>query len=90
MRPYTARGKSYVVPIHGRPSVIRPTKNAAGMSYTAARSGHSLKKMDIVTLVVRGTLEQPESKRSMMFRVERSVCPCCKQKTGPLRLKRSR
>lgn len=35
----------------------RPTKNSAGMAYTAARSGHNSKSDDVLALNVRGTLD---------------------------------
>lgn len=36
--------------------VTRPNKTAAGMTATAARSGHAFNNADAVTLRVRGTL----------------------------------
>lgn len=85
-RPYKARGRSYVVDGRTR-TVCRPTKLAAGMAYTADRSGHSLSD-NARTLSVRGTLAK--GGHYHWWRVEHTICPCCRKKTGPLRLKKRR
>ena len=65
----------------------RPNRTAAGMTATANRgAGHHFNTMDKdrLALTVRGTLDALAF--GMMFRVERSVCPCCGAKSGKLRL----
>lgn len=87
-RPYTPRGRRYVT-VSGPPfgGVSRPTKNSAGMSATAAR-GQDTGKMsrDVHTLMVRGTLDVLG--RGWRYNTEHTICPCCLQKTGPIRLRR--
>lgn len=56
-RPYKIgkRGGYLVADGYGN-IVTRPNKTAAGMTATAARSGHHLENADAVTLRVKGTL----------------------------------
>jgi len=56
-RPYVAdkRGMYRVKDSRGM-DVTRPNKTAAGMTATAARSGHKMDNGEAVTLRVRGTL----------------------------------
>lgn len=81
MRPYTPRGKYYQVPQKGAPTVLRPNKIAAGMAYTASRSGHWKAVLEdapeSLRLSVRGTLAPGGSIR---FWTEPKACPCCGSK----------
>lgn len=78
MRPYAPSGKNYRVQQHrGAPAVIRPNRLAAGMAFTASRSGHwadRLSASDSLRLSIRGTLA-----RSMAvgYLADRNPCPCC-------------
>lgn len=78
---------------------LRPTKNAAGMAYTRARSGHGFKfdlldnspeakrAQEINTLSVRGTLD---SLKGLGYKVVKMPCESCKCKcNGKLRLKKN-
>ncbi len=89
-RPYIADAKrgrhgSYYVP--SAPGVVvRPNRNAAGMSYTSARGRHDLDG-DALRLAVYGTLDTVRRAASLTFSIEHGVCPCCKSRTAGLRLK---
>lgn len=77
----------------------RPTKNAAGLAYTRARSGHGAKmfnpldisfkalhQQEVNTLSVRGTLDTLRRKAYSTERIPCTSCGCnCK---GKLRLKK--
>lgn len=54
---------------------LRPTKNSAGMAYTAARSGHNHQNPEINTLNVRGTLDKIGQKLRM--KIEKAPCGSC-------------
>jgi len=82
--------KSYLVTLWNMPQVIRPTREAAGMSYTNSRSKRHRRgrpkrplNMDALYLLVRGTID---TLRSIQNHTEKGVCPCCGSKTGKLRL----
>lgn len=76
----------YRVPQFSAPAVNRPTKAAAGMSYTHARSQRMRPRRlppaanpdgstrDSLALMVRGTLSKV---RGLGFSTERAACPCC-------------
>lgn len=81
MKPYTPKGSRYLVRQRRAPSIIRPTKLAAGMAYTASRSGHwksvTRDVPDGLTLSVRGTLARGGT---LVFWIERKPCPTCRSK----------
>jgi hypothetical protein len=54
---------------------MRPTKNAAGMAYTAARSGHKTDVDLLASLRVNGTADPLA--RGVMRKLK-TPCPCCK------------
>lgn len=85
------------VQLWNAPAVIRPNRQAAGMSYTSARSdfyrrarGLGARKeritegQDVLRLIVTGTTARP---RALHFVTERVPCACCGSKQrGALRL----
>ncbi len=78
MKPYKNRLNShggFQVNVPG--VVIRPTKNSAGMSYTAHRSNHD-SKGEILKLVVNGTCDSL-TVQWLYFRLGKNTekCPCC-------------
>lgn len=87
MKKYTARGAYYDV--KGKTGrVARPTKNAAGMTYTRQRSRHggALEEYsDPLRLAVRGTLAKTPSLGFYMESVN-TMCPCCHQMLKKFRI----
>jgi hypothetical protein len=82
MRPYFYDAKRHGYVVSGS-MVQRPTRNAAGMSYTGNRGdGRHLKTMDHdrLALTVRGTLDT--LRNGLLFSIQHKVCPCCNAKTG--------
>lgn len=77
-------------------AAIRPTKNAVGLAYTMARSGHGgvvskfpedPHKVEVRKLNLFGTLDSLLTKS---YRTERVACPTCQCKqNGKLKLKRN-
>lgn len=61
----------------------RPTKNAVGLAYTQARSGHSSKSKDVLALNIRGTLDSlTKWKGKHIMRAPCSNCGCmCRGKS---------
>lgn len=100
MKKYKARGKYYTVIDDGSlkypVGALRPTKNAAGMAYTAARSNHRGNithenyltrehNKDMLSLNLRGTCDTLTRKS---YRVEKLPCQSCGCKCrGKLKLK---
>jgi|CXWL01.1.fsa_nt_gi hypothetical protein len=74
MKPYTIRGRSYLV-TQATGAVVRPSRLAAGMSATSYRSGHSLQG-DALSLAVRGSIQTP-ALRFCIASQKRPPCPCC-------------
>lgn len=84
-------------------AATRPTKNAAGMAYTRARSGHGMKgfmaktlgnftykekhRAEVNTLSLRGTLDTLRGKGYLTIRVPCGSCGCSCK--GKLRLKKN-
>jgi len=68
----------------------RPNKLALGMTYTAERSHHRLTDT-AVSLAVNGTCDPLRSHRFAYGkkRFVRTVCPCCRARTGPFRLEKN-
>lgn len=77
MRPYTYNPKYKGFTTGG---VTRPTRNAAGMTYTSDRSNHGTKSDSALHLKVCGTCDQLKSFWFYTSRSER-LCPCCGQRT---------
>lgn len=90
MKPYIPYHKGYriVATDMHYPVSIRPTKNAAGLSYSRASSGKEIhhisaalpdndKHLDISRLAVYGTLD-PLARYN--FGTERKACACCGSK----------
>lgn len=82
------RGGQYRVTLYEAPPVVRPTKLAAGMSFTWSRSKHyaringrELRDVEgpALHLIVKGTTVDM---RSLAWVTERVPCPCCGAKTG--------
>lgn len=81
-------GGLYHVPQYEAPAVRRPTKLAAGMSFTLSRSKHfaRIKGREfrdvmgpVLLLIVKGTTADM---RGLTWITEKSPCPCCGSKTG--------
>lgn len=65
--------------------LCRPTRNAAGMAYTANRGAGlngTRMKLDACRLSVRGTCDELATRAFMRFM--KGTCPCCGAKTGKL------
>lgn len=93
MKPYSPLGNvrhgGYsVAQCHGLPAVTRPTKNAAGMSYTFSRHHafgkpsfpgvlHGESHTEVLRLVVYGTLDSLRNGKALAGLTLPKHCPCC-------------
>lgn len=80
---YDPRSRSYRVPVPATLSVLgyvqRRTRNAAGMTATAARSGHKLSD-DAQAIAVKGHAARALGLSYYIKRgTQEKLCPCCHQ-----------
>lgn len=82
--PYTPFGKHYRVRAGKYPvGALRKNKLAAGMSFTASRSGHQMENNpDRLTISVFGTLDPLRT--GVVSRTTFGTCACCGSKTKKL------
>lgn len=82
--PYTPFGKHYRVRSGKYPvGALRKNKLAAGMSFTASRSGHQMERnQDRLTISVFGTLDPLRT--GVSFKTMPASCHCCGGRTKKL------
>ena len=79
MQPYRVHKKGYIArSTRYMVASIKPTRSAAGMSFTASRGGGPMSD-DARALSVFGTLDP--LRRKATFQTERVPCPCCGKKS---------